>query len=84
MIFFLSRTVSQSKRNISRWTRNGTKVRRSDDQTMFLTGATGTLGGCLLYKLALQLPTSKIFVLVRGSVQRVIEGHEHSMSLWTR
>jgi hypothetical protein len=69
MMFFLSRTVSQSKRNISQWTRNGTKVRRSDDQTMFLTGATGTLGGCLLYKLALQLPTSKIFVLVRGSAQ---------------
>ncbi|KKK20000.1 hypothetical protein AOCH_004021 [Aspergillus ochraceoroseus] len=35
--------------------------------TVFLTGGTGSLGGCLLYKLALQLPTRKIFVLIRGS-----------------
>ena len=67
MMFFLSRSVSQSKRNISRCTRNGTK-----GQTIFLTGSTGILGGCLLYKLALQLPTSRIFVLVRGSIQGVI------------
>jgi fatty acyl-CoA reductase len=46
---------------------------------IFLTGATGNLGGCLLYKLAIQLPTSKIFVLVRGSVQRAIEAWEQSM-----
>lgn len=36
------------------------------DQIIFLTGATGGLGGCLLYKLALELPTKKIFVLCRS------------------
>jgi fatty acyl-CoA reductase len=48
-------------------------------QVVFLTGATGNLGGCLLYKLAIQLPTAKIFVLVRGSIQRAIEAWEQSM-----
>ncbi|OQE43147.1 hypothetical protein PENCOP_c003G07231 [Penicillium coprophilum] len=43
-----------------------------EGHTVFLTGGTGCLGGCLLYKLALQLPTRKIFVLVRGSSQRAI------------
>lgn len=49
------------------------------DQVVFLTGGTGTLGGCLLYKLALQLPTAKIFVLVRGSVGQAIEKWEKLM-----
>jgi hypothetical protein len=35
--------------------------------TVFLTGSTGALGACLLYKLAVQLPTSKIYVLIRSS-----------------
>lgn len=48
-------------------------------QVVFLTGATGNLGGSLLYKLAIQLPTAKIFVLVRGSVQKAIESWEQSM-----
>ncbi|KAJ5817233.1 Male sterility NAD-binding [Penicillium robsamsonii] len=48
-------------------------------QVVFLTGATGNLGGCLLYKLTIQLPTAKIFVLVRGSVQKAIESWEQSM-----
>lgn len=48
-------------------------------QVVFLTGATGNLGGCLLYKLAIQLPTAKVFVLVRGSVQKAIESWEESM-----
>lgn len=42
-------------------------------QTVFLTGSTGSLGGCLLYKLALQLPTRKIFVHIRKSPQTAIE-----------
>ncbi|CAG8335589.1 unnamed protein product [Penicillium salamii] len=50
------------------------------DHVVFLTGATGNLGGCLLYKLAIQLPTAKIFVLIRGSVQQAIESWEQSMS----
>lgn len=36
---------------------------------MFLTGATGGLGGCLLYKLALELPTKRIFVLCRSKTK---------------
>jgi thioester reductase-like protein len=36
------------------------------DHTVFLTGATGGLGGCLLYKLATELPTQKIYVLCRS------------------
>lgn len=36
------------------------------DQTIFLTGGTGGLGSCLLYKLASELPTHKIFVLCRS------------------
>lgn len=41
-------------------------------QTILLTGSTGSLGGCLLYKLALQLPTRKIFVHVRKSPQTAV------------
>lgn len=36
------------------------------DQTVFLTGATGGLGACILYKLAVELPTRKIYALVRS------------------
>ncbi|KAJ6580765.1 male sterility protein-domain-containing protein [Mycena capillaripes] len=39
-------------------------------QTIFLTGGTGGLGGCLVFKLALAVDTAKIYVLVRGSVAR--------------
>ncbi|KAJ5097221.1 male sterility protein [Penicillium angulare] len=49
------------------------------DQVVFLTGATGSLGGCLLYKLAVQLPTKKIYVLCRGSMRQAIEKWEISM-----
>jgi alcohol-forming fatty acyl-CoA reductase len=42
-------------------------------QTVFLTGSTGGLGGCLLYKLALVLRTPKIYVLVRGSAEKALE-----------
>ncbi|KAJ5220551.1 hypothetical protein N7468_009755 [Penicillium chermesinum] len=41
--------------------------------TVLLTGSTGSLGGCLLYKLALQLPTRKIYTLIRGSPEQAIE-----------
>lgn len=50
------------------------------DQVVLLTGGTGTLGGCLLYKLAVQLPTKKIFVLCRGSVHQAIAKLEDSMA----
>ncbi|KAJ7728930.1 male sterility protein-domain-containing protein [Mycena maculata] len=39
-------------------------------QTIFLTGGTGGLGGCLLFKLAMRVDTQKIYVLVRGSEAR--------------
>ncbi|OJJ45867.1 hypothetical protein ASPZODRAFT_68636 [Penicilliopsis zonata CBS 506.65] len=48
-------------------------------ETVFLTGATGSLGGCLLYKLALQLPTRKVFILVRGSDKEAIEKWRRNM-----
>ncbi|CAG7930945.1 unnamed protein product [Penicillium olsonii] len=54
-------------------------VKWFENHVVLLTGATGNLGGCLLYKLALQLPTSKIFVLIRGSVQKAIESWEQSI-----
>lgn len=38
-----------------------------NDQVVFLTGATGGLGGCLLFKLASQLPTKKVYVLCRST-----------------
>ncbi|RYP73514.1 hypothetical protein DL771_003553 [Monosporascus sp. 5C6A] len=49
------------------------EFRRSDPvldffarQTVFLTGSTGGLGGCLLYKLVVTLGVAKVFALVRG------------------
>lgn len=41
--------------------------------TVLLTGSTGSLGGCLLYKLAVQLPTCKIFALIRGEPTQAIQ-----------
>lgn len=40
------------------------------NKTIFLTGATGSLGGCLLYKLTVVLNTRRIYVLCRGSAAR--------------
>lgn len=47
--------------------------------TVLLTGSTGSLGGCLLYKLALQLPTHKIYTLIRGSPEDAIEKWNKAM-----
>ena len=47
--------------------------------TVFLTGSTGSLGGCLLYKLALQLPTRRIYVLIRGTPEQAIEKWKRAM-----
>ncbi|KAK6966829.1 fatty acyl-CoA reductase [Favolaschia claudopus] len=41
-------------------------------QTTFLTGGTGCLGGCLLYKLVMKLDVKKIYVLARKSSQHAI------------
>ena len=40
------------------------------NKTIFLTGATGNLGGCLLFKLTVVLQALKIYVLCRGSAAR--------------
>jgi thioester reductase-like protein len=48
-----------------------------EGQTVFLTGSTGSLGGCLLYKLALQLPTRRIYALTR-------ETPEQAMTKWRK
>ena len=40
------------------------------DKTVFLTGGTGNLGGCLLFKLAKILNVQHIYVLCRGSAAR--------------
>ncbi|KAJ6003401.1 hypothetical protein N7451_005948 [Penicillium sp. IBT 35674x] len=47
--------------------------------TVLLTGSTGSLGGCLLYKLALQLPTRKIYTLIRGTPEEAIAKWKKSM-----
>ncbi|KAJ7207603.1 male sterility protein-domain-containing protein [Mycena pura] len=39
------------------------------NHTVLLTGGTGCLGACLLFKLALQADTRRVYVLVRGSVE---------------
>ncbi|KAL4940436.1 hypothetical protein BDV06DRAFT_213475 [Aspergillus oleicola] len=52
--------------------------------TVFLTGSTGSLGGCLLYKLALQLPTRRIFVLVRNSSEAAVKKWKRNMPAQTQ
>ena len=49
-------------------------------QVVFLTGATGGLGGCLLYKLSIVLDVQRLYVLIRGSESRVMERWEHTMA----
>ncbi|KAJ7258162.1 male sterility protein-domain-containing protein [Mycena rebaudengoi] len=50
-------------------------------QTVFLTGGTGCLGGCLLHKLALQLEIAWIYVLVRESPLQALEQWRRTMPL---
>ncbi|KAJ7207617.1 male sterility protein-domain-containing protein [Mycena pura] len=40
------------------------------NHTVLLTGGTGCFGACILFKLALQADTRRVYVLVRGSVER--------------
>ncbi|KAJ7081123.1 NAD-binding domain 4 protein [Mycena belliarum] len=49
------------------------------NQTIFLTGGTGGLGGCLLYKLTMQVNTAKIYVLVRRSVAHAVARWRQTM-----
>jgi nucleoside-diphosphate-sugar epimerase len=48
-------------------------------QTVLLTGGTGFLGSCLLYKLTVQVPTRRVFVICRKSVEYVIAKLEELM-----
>ncbi|KAJ7766498.1 male sterility protein-domain-containing protein [Mycena maculata] len=52
------------------YTMHSTPVAFFQHQTIFLTGGTGSLGGCLLFKLAMRVDTQGIYVLVRGSEAR--------------
>ncbi|KAL4933196.1 male sterility protein-domain-containing protein [Aspergillus undulatus] len=54
-------------------------TRHFEGQVVLLTGATGSLGGCLLYKLALRLPTKKIYALCRGTVRDAVRKWESTM-----
>ena len=49
------------------------------NQIVFLTGATGGLGGCLLYKLAVVLPVPKIYVLIRKTPDHAIRTWQTTM-----
>ncbi|WQF88121.1 Putative fatty acyl-coenzyme A reductase, NAD-binding domain, fatty acyl-CoA reductase [Colletotrichum destructivum] len=42
-------------------------------QVVLLTGATGGLGGCLLYKLAVVLRVPKVYVVIRKTPEKAIE-----------
>jgi hypothetical protein len=48
-------------------------------QVAFLTGATGGLGGCLLYKLSIVLNVQRLYVLIRRSESTVIKRWKHTM-----
>ncbi|KAJ5902730.1 hypothetical protein N7495_003258 [Penicillium taxi] len=50
-----------------------------ENHTVLLTGCTGSLGGVLLYKLALQLPTRKIYALIRSQPQQAIKKLRRAM-----
>jgi alcohol-forming fatty acyl-CoA reductase len=48
-------------------------------QVAFLTGATGGLGGCLLYKLSIVLDVQRLYVLIRGSESTAMERWKRTM-----
>jgi fatty acyl-CoA reductase len=49
------------------------------EQVAFLTGATGGLGGCLLYKLCIVLDVQRLYVLIRGSESTALERWKYTM-----
>ncbi|GKT91290.1 NAD-binding domain 4 protein [Colletotrichum tofieldiae] len=48
-------------------------------QVVLLTGATGGLGGCLLYKLAVVLQVPKIYVVIRKTPEKAIQAWTTTM-----
>ncbi|PYH46989.1 NAD-binding domain 4 protein [Aspergillus saccharolyticus JOP 1030-1] len=55
-----------------------------EKHTVLLTGSTGALGAVLLYKLAVQVPTHKIYVLIRGSPDLAIQKWKKAMPVQTQ
>jgi nucleoside-diphosphate-sugar epimerase len=49
------------------------------EQVAFVTGATGGLGGCLLYKLCIVLDVQRLYVLIRGSESTALERWKYTM-----
>ncbi|GKT44860.1 fatty acyl-CoA reductase 2 [Colletotrichum spaethianum] len=49
------------------------------DQVVLLTGATGGLGGCLLYKLVVVLRVPKIYVVIRKTPEKAIQAWAKTM-----
>ncbi|KAH8587859.1 male sterility protein-domain-containing protein [Bisporella sp. PMI_857] len=49
------------------------------EQAVFLTGATGGLGGCLLYKLSIVLDVQRLYVLIRGSESTALGRWKYTM-----
>lgn len=49
-------------------------------KTILLTGGTGGLGGCLLYKLLHTLPTRKVYALIRDSSATAIDKWRRTLS----
>ncbi|KAL3470319.1 male sterility protein-domain-containing protein [Aspergillus californicus] len=54
-------------------------LRKFEDEVILLTGATGAIGACLLFKLAVRLPTKKVYALCRGSIGDAIRKLESVM-----
>ncbi|KAJ7262040.1 male sterility protein-domain-containing protein [Mycena rebaudengoi] len=50
-------------------------------QTVLLTGGTGCFGGCLLYKMVVELGTAEIYLTVRESRERALEQWRRTMPL---
>jgi fatty acyl-CoA reductase len=51
------------------------------NQVVFLTGGTGGLGGCLLYKLRFVLEVKKLYVLIRGPLSKALERWRHTLPI---
>ena len=49
------------------------------EQVGFLTGATGGLGGCLLYKLCIVLDVQRLYVLIRRPESIALERWKYTM-----
>jgi fatty acyl-CoA reductase len=49
------------------------------NQVVLLTGGTGGLGGCLLYKLQFVLEVQKLYLLIRGPLSKALERWRHTL-----